>query len=130
MKPVLIAGISIVNLALISYTIAIVIQSRKKLMSRKVLTFLTIGVIFDITATVCMILGTEEGPMTLHGFIGYSSLTGMVIDTILSYRYSMKNGINAAIPKRFIRWSQTAYFYWILGLHHRSTDRRAKVETQ
>lgn len=115
MKPVLIAGISIVNLALISYTIAIVIQSRKKLMSRKVLTFLTIGVIFDITATVCMILGTEEGPMTLHGFIGYSSLTGMVIDTAFSYRHAMKNGINAAIPKRFTLWSQTAYVYWIVA---------------
>lgn len=115
MKPVLIVGISIVNLALISYTIAIVIQSRKKMMSRQVLTFLTVGVIFDITATICMILGTEEGPMTLHGFIGYSSLTGMVIDTIFSYRHAMKNGINAIVPKQFTRWSQVAYYYWVLA---------------
>ncbi|MFC2101659.1 hypothetical protein ACFLS7_01545 [Bacteroidota bacterium] len=115
MKPVLIAGISIVNLALISYTIAIVIQSRKKLMSRNVLTFLTVGVVFDITATICMIIGTEEGPMTLHGFIGYSSLAGMVIDTIFSYRYKIKHGVNSAIPKQFTRWSQAAYFYWVLA---------------
>ena len=115
MKPVLIAGISIVNLALISYTIAIFIQSRKKVMSRQVLTFLTVGVVFDITATICMIIGTEEGPVTLHGFIGYSSLTGMIIDTIFSYRHAMKNGINAAVPNRFTRWSQTAYLYWILA---------------
>ncbi|MBE0647826.1 MAG: hypothetical protein IH596_08585 [Bacteroidales bacterium] len=115
MKPVLIAGISIVNLALISYTIAIVIQSRKKMMSRNVLTFLTIGVIFDITATICMIVGTEEGPMTLHGFIGYSSLAGMIIDTIFSYRHAMKDGINALISKRFNLWSQTAYIYWIVA---------------
>ncbi len=115
MKPVLIAGISIVNLALISYTIAIVIQSRKKVMSWNVLTFLTIGVIVDIAATICMILGTEEGPITLHGFIGYSSLTGMVIDTIFSYRFVKQNGINASIPKRFTRWSKIAYFYWIIA---------------
>lgn len=115
MKPVLIAGISIVNLALISYTIAIVIQSRKKLMSRNVLTFLTIGVLFDITATICMILGTEEGPMTLHGFIGYSSLTGMIIDTIFSYRFMKRNGLHATIPLSFTRWSQTAYVYWIVA---------------
>ena len=115
MKPVLIAGISIVNLALISYTIAIIIQSRKKIMSRNVLTFLTVGVVFDITATICMILGTEAGPVTLHGFIGYSSLAGMVIDTVFSYRHKMKQGINSAIPKRFTRWSQTAYFYWVLA---------------
>jgi hypothetical protein len=115
MKPVLIAGISIVNLALISYTIAIIIQSRKKMMSRQVLTFLTIGVVFDVVATICMILGTEEGPMTLHGFIGYSSLTGMIIDTIFSYRFVKQNGINASIPKRFTSWSQVAYFYWIIA---------------
>lgn len=115
MKPVLIAGISIVNLALISYSVAIILQSRKRVMSNQVLAFLSIGVVFDITATLCMILGTEEGPMTLHGFIGYSSLTGMVIDTIFSYRFRMKSGINAIVSKQFTRWSQTAYYYWVLA---------------
>ena len=52
MKPILIAGISIVNLALISYTTGMVIQSRKRAITRQVLTFLTIGVILDITSTV------------------------------------------------------------------------------
>ncbi len=115
MKPVLIAGMSIVNLALISYTIAIIIQSRKKIMSRKVLTFLTVGIVFDITATICMVLGSSKGAMTLHGMIGYSSLAGMMLDTIFSYRYSMKNGENAMVTKKFNRGSLIAYSYWVVA---------------
>ncbi len=114
MRPVLIAGISVVNLALISYSIAIYLQSRQRLMSRKVLSFLTIGLIFDISATVCMIIGSGHF-ITLHGLIGYSSLTGMLIDTVYSYKLIRKRGVNAAVSPRFIRGSQLAYFYWVLA---------------
>jgi hypothetical protein len=114
MKPVLIAGITIVNLALISYSIAIITQSRKKLMSRQVLTFLTIGVMLDITATICMVIGSGHF-ITLHGVIGYSSLAGMLTDTILSYRFASKNGVGATLTPNFSRWSQLAYFYWVVA---------------
>lgn len=114
MKPVLIAGITIVNLALISYSIAIFNQTRQKLMSRKVLTFLTVGVVFDITATICMVIGSGHF-ITLHGIIGYSSLTGMLIDTAFSYRLMREKGINAAVGAKFIRGSQVAYYYWVVA---------------
>ena len=82
-------------------------------MSRFVLSFLTIGVILDITATVCMVIGSKEGALTLHGVIGYSSLLGMLIDTILSYRFAAKNGVGATTSAKFNMWSRIAYFYWI-----------------
>lgn len=115
MKPVLIAGMTIVNLALISYSIAIILQSRKKILSATVLGFLTIGVIFDITATICMVLGSSQGALTLHGIIGYTSLAGMLTDTILSWRLRLKEGKNAIVPLRFNKGSMTAYLYWILA---------------
>ena len=114
MKPILIAGISIVNLALISYSIAIFSQNRKKLMSRIVLTFLTIGVITDISATICMIIGSGH-IITLHGVIGYSSLTGMLADTVISYRHARKNGLYSALTSRFNLGSRLAYFYWVIA---------------
>lgn len=114
MNPTLLAGICIVNLALVSYTVAIVIQRRKKLMTRNVLTFLTIGIIFDVTSTICMIIGAGH-IITVHGVIGYSSLAGMVADTIFSYSYVRKNGMNATVTKTFNRWSGIAWFYWILA---------------
>ncbi|MCK9421555.1 MAG: hypothetical protein M0Q38_03055 [Bacteroidales bacterium] len=114
MKPILITGISIVNLALISYAIAIVIQNRKKSITRHVLTFLTIGIIFDITSTICMIISSGK-VITFHGMIGYFSLAGMLIDTIMSYVNVKRHGLNSVLSKKFIRWSQIAFFYWLLA---------------
>ena len=44
-------GIITVQAALVSYSIAIISEQRKRLVTRKVLTFLTLGVLLDITAT-------------------------------------------------------------------------------
>jgi len=114
MNPILITGISIVNLALISYATAIIIQSRKKSITQRVLTFLTIGIILDLTSTICMIISSGK-VISLHGIIGYSSLIGMFTDTILSYRTGKRNGLNSVLSKKFICWSQTAFSYWVLA---------------
>jgi hypothetical protein len=114
MKPVLIAGISIVNLALISYSAAIFTQLRSRRMSRKVLSFLTLGVVFDITATICMIIGSGHF-ITLHGIIGYSSLLGMLADTVVSYRHVLKNGLDSALTENFNKLSLLAYLYWVVA---------------
>ncbi len=115
MKPVLLAGITIVNLALISYSVAILTQTRKRIINKQILTFLTIGVIFDITATICMIIGSAEGPVSLHGIIGYSSLAGMLTDTVFTYRNARRRGMNMMLKTRFVRASLAAYVYWILA---------------
>jgi hypothetical protein len=114
MKPILIAGISIVNLALISYATGIIIQSRKKSITRNVLTFLTIGIILDMTSTVCMIIGSGK-VISFHGIIGYLSLAAMLTDTVLSYLKMRKSGLNSPLSKNFILWSQAAFSYWVLA---------------
>jgi hypothetical protein len=114
MNPILITGISVVNLALISYAIAIFIQSRKKSITSHVLTFLTIGIILDVSSTICMIIGSGK-VISFHGLIGYLSLAGMFTDTILSYRNVKINGLNSVLSKKFIRWSQIAFSYWALA---------------
>jgi hypothetical protein len=114
MKPVLLAGITIVNLALICYATGIIIESRKKSITRNVLIFLTIGIVFDLTATVCMIISSGK-VISLHGIIGYTSLIGMLTDTILSYIHVNKNGLNTLLSKKFIRWSQIAFGYWVVA---------------
>jgi hypothetical protein len=114
MKPVLIAGISIVQLALVSYATAIIIQSRKKCINRQVLIFLTVGIIMDITSTICMITGSGK-VISFHGMIGYLSLAAMLTDTIFSYLNVKRHGLNSILSKRFIRWSQAAFVYWVLA---------------
>jgi hypothetical protein len=113
MKPVLVAGTTIVNLALISYSIGIITEQRKHLVNRRVLGFVTAGLAFDITATVLMIIGSENPAFTLHGILGYSSLTGMLIDAILLWRLRMKSGLNAKVPGGLHWYTRIAYGWWL-----------------
>ncbi|UCG60674.1 MAG: hypothetical protein JSV52_10095 [Candidatus Zixiibacteriota bacterium] len=115
MKPVLLAGTIIVNFALLSYSIAIITEQRKKIVSNIVLAFLTVGVVFDIAATTCMIIGSESGPFTVHGILGYSSLTGMLIDCILIWRFRLRNGPAVNVARGLHLYSRLAYFWWILA---------------
>ena len=114
MKPILVAAVTIVHLALISYTVAIILQNRQKRLTKNVLTFLTLGVIFDIASTICMVISSGNG-LTLHGFIGYSSLLGMLADTVLSYRLVKRYDIGCPLPASFNRFSLSAYFYWVFA---------------
>ena len=108
-------GTSIVILALASYSVAIITEQRKKILSKTVLIFLSLGVLLDITATTFMILGSSKGGFTLHGFIGYSSLIGMFIDAILFWRQKSKAGINSRVPKKIHLYSRYAYIWWVLA---------------
>ena len=108
-------GSSIVVFALISYSIGIITEQRIKNISRKVITFVTLGVILDITATIFMIIGSEKGGFTLHGFIGYSSLMGMLIDVILMWVRIVKYGINSPVPKPLHLYTRYAYIWWVLA---------------
>lgn len=108
-------GTSIVILALTSYSIAIITEQRTKIISRKVLFFLTLGVCLDIVATAFMIFGSSKGGFTLHGFLGYSSLIGMFIDAVLIWRLKSKKGINSVVPKNLHIYSRYAYLWWVMA---------------
>jgi hypothetical protein len=114
MKPILIAGTIIVNLALIFYSIAIITEQRKHRISRFILNFLTLGVIFDITATICMIIGSTSSPFSLHGILGYSSLAAMTIDAVLIWRFWLANK-DAEVPRGLHLYSRVAYIWWVLA---------------
>ncbi len=115
MSPVLIAGVIIVNLALIAYSIAIITQQRKKLVNSFILTFLTTGVILDITATVCMIIGSENSFITFHGVIGYLALAVMLIDGILLWKCWLKTRTSAEVSPKLHLYSRYAYAWWVVA---------------
>lgn len=115
MNPLLITGTTIVFFALASYSIAIITEQRKKKIISRVLIFLTLGVLLDITATTFMILGSKNGALTLHGFIGYSSLLAMFIDAVLIWRLKLKKGTDADVPKGLHIYSRYAYIWWVLA---------------
>ena len=115
MKTASMIGSMIVIIALIFYTTGFVNEQRKKLVNSRVLLFYTIGVTLDITATIFMIIGSSKGMLTVHGFIGYSSLLGMLIDTILLWRYNLKMGPEIKVNRGLHLYSRIAYAWWVIA---------------
>ena len=115
MNPTLMAGSVIVTFALIAYSIAIITEQRIRIISRRVLVFLSIGLSLDITATTCMIIGSPNTPYTLHGFIGYSALAVMIVETTLIWRLYLKNTINVSVPRAQHLYSRYAYAWWVIA---------------
>jgi hypothetical protein len=115
MSAILIAGVIIVNLALIAYSVAIISEQRKKMVNGFILTFLTTGVIFDIAATVCMIIGSSNSFATVHGLIGYSALAVMTVDAALLWNHWLRNGNTVRVGKNLHLYSRYAYAWWVIA---------------
>jgi EamA domain-containing membrane protein RarD len=115
LNPFLITGMFIVVFALMSYSAAIFFEVKTRLASRAVLGFFTAGVIFDITSTTFMILGSRHIPITPHGLLGYSALAVMLIDAVLLWRHRMTKGAGVKIPRGLHIYSITAYSWWVLA---------------
>ncbi len=108
-------GTSIVVLALVFYSVAIITEQRKKKIHKMVLLFLTLGVCLDISATTFMVLGSSKGGFTFHGILGYSSLAAMFTDAVLIWHQRLKNGTNAPVPRNLHLYSRYAYLWWIIS---------------
>lgn len=115
MKTVSMIGSMVVTIALIFYSIGFAREQRRKLITSGVLLFYTIGVSLDITATTLMIIGSSRGMLTVHGFIGYSSLLGMLIDTFLLWRHNLKEGAGKEVNRGLHLYSRTAYIWWVVA---------------
>ena len=115
MNTLSITGAIIVTLALISYSIGIISeQISRKLLSR-VLIFITLGVVLDVTATIFMILGSRNSPFTVHGFVGYSALIVMLIELIRLWRTYARLGRGADVPRGLHLYSRFAYIWWVIA---------------
>lgn len=108
-------GTTVVIFALMAYSVAIVTEQRKRVLSKTVLTFLTLGVLLDLVATTFMILGSSKGAFTLHGVLGYSSLAAMFTDAVLMWRLKGKAGINSVVPQPLHLYSRYAYMWWVMA---------------
>ena len=115
MNTLSITGAMLVTLALISYSTAIISEQIKKRIIPRVMVFITVGVILDLSATLFMILGSRNSPFTFHGILGYSALVVMVIECTLLWRLYFKQGIGAGVPRKLHLYSLIVYIWWIIA---------------
>jgi len=113
-NDILIKAVAVVTVALIFYSVAVVTEQKKQRISKLVLIFMSLGVLFDIASTVLMIIGSRKIPFTIHGFIGYSALLVMLIDTILIWRFWRGNG-GVQVPKGLNTYTRLAYGWWVIA---------------
>jgi hypothetical protein len=112
MNSVLTRAVIVVTFALVSYTIGVITEQRKHAVTRMVLGFITVGVGLDIASTVLMIIGSGKIPITVHGFIGYSALTVMLIDAILIWRCWLTTR-DGEVSKGLNLYTRIAYGWWV-----------------
>ena len=115
MNTLSITGAFLVTLALIYYIIAILTEQFKKQIIPRVMVFITVGVLLDITATIFMILGSRNSPFTFHGSIGYSALIVMIIECSLLWKLYFRQGIRALVPRKTHLYSLVAYVWWVIA---------------
>ena len=113
MSPILRLGVSVVFVALACYTAGVVAVRRDGAVSRRGMRFLLAGVVFDIVATVFMIIGSGR-VITLHGVIGYSALSAMLVDTWFAWQHRRRFHDGPA-PRWLQRYTWAAYAWWIVA---------------
>lgn len=112
MNPILVAGTRIVILALLSYTTAFLLEQRKRITNAALL-FQIFGLLLDITATACMIIGSPNTPFTPHGFFGYTALAAMILKTFVILRFRVKKGTKGKMPRTLFIYAFSAYVWWV-----------------
>jgi len=115
MKTVSIIASFVVTLALIFYSIGFTKENRRKIVTGHVLLFYTIGVCLDIAATILMIIGSSKGMLTVHGMIGYSSLLGMITDTILLWRFNLGHGPDTEVSRGLSIYTRIVFTWWVIA---------------
>jgi hypothetical protein len=115
MNPISMIGAFVVTMALISYGVGSFSLQRFKKIKKTALWFLSVGIVLDITATICMIIGSTNSPFTVHGFLGYSALLVMATDIILVWRLYYRNGLNVKVEKPLLIYSKMAYGWWVIA---------------
>lgn len=115
MSYIIIAGVILIHVALIFYSIFIYKVHKHKRATTGLLVFITAAVIFDVSATVCMMFGVVEEYFTLHGALGYTALVVMVTDAIFIWKHHSRFGSEVPFSKVLIRNSKLGYVLWLFA---------------
>ncbi len=114
MSPVLLTGVITITLALVAYTLGIAGLLRRRAISGRILTFLTVGLVLDVVATACMTLLAGGFELTLHGVVGYLALGLMLVQVACAWRH-YRRFAGDPVPEWLLRYTRTAYVLWFLA---------------
>jgi len=114
MKPLILAGVVSVVLALACYTMAFAAEQRVRRITGAVLGMLAVGVVFDLASAVFMISGSQGSVLTPHGAVGFTALGIMLVLVALAARHRWRRG-EAEVPAGLQAFFRIAYAAWVLA---------------
>jgi sterol desaturase/sphingolipid hydroxylase (fatty acid hydroxylase superfamily) len=112
---VILAGVVLIHIAFVLYTIFIIKESKYGRATQGVVGFITAAVLFDISATSAMMIGTEKEYFTTHGILGYTALCLMIVDAIYIWKHRLAHGPDVPFSDRLNRNSKLAYVLWLIA---------------
>ena len=115
MQFIAIVGAFIITLSLLSYGIGSIWIQRFRIVTPSVLIFMTLGVILDIIAVVCMYMGSDNSPFSRHSLLGYSAMLTITTDCVLIWWYYFKHGFDVRISKGITTYNKIAYAWWVIA---------------
>ena len=115
MKLISLVGAFVITLALFFYGAGSISLQRFRKVSKNVLWSIFIGLILDIAAIICMVIGSKNTSISLHVILGILALLAMLINLVLVWRVYKKEGLNAQINKGLQLYTKLAYAGWLIA---------------
>lgn len=115
MNSTLFTGTIVVTIALIAYSLFVFTKPKTGIITQKVVTLLTIGILLDITATILMIIGSQKTYITPHGIVGYSALAAMLIETFFIWKHWLGFKDTKPVSPALKKYTWFAYGWWVLA---------------
>jgi hypothetical protein len=115
MRPIVAVALGIVTLALVCYTIGTAVHQRTRRVTPVALRFLTLGVLFDVLSTSCMMVAAGRIGFTPHALLGYTALSAMLVETGLAWRHRRAHGDSVPVSAGMGLYSRLAYAYWVIA---------------
>ncbi len=112
MNPIVLSGVVLITLALVVYTVAVILEQRSRRISAVTLALFAVGVVADLTATGCMASVATRGLLNLHGLLGVSALAAMALAAVFAWRHRARRG-DGAVPRWLHLYLRCVYLAWI-----------------
>ena len=112
MNPIVLTGVAFITLALVVYTVAVILEQRSRRVSAAALALLAVGVVADLVATGCMASVATRGLLNLHGLLGVSALVAMALAAAFAWRHRSRFG-DEEVPRWLHLYVRFVYLGWV-----------------
>ena len=115
MNLLAVIGAFIMTLAFLAYGIGSITLERFRIIGNMVLIFYSLGLLFEISAILMMIIAATGTVETWHMFVGALAFLIMLINTVWVWGVYFVKGLDGSVNIWLLRYTKAAYFCWVVA---------------